>query len=119
MRPLLTAALIAAIPPVAVLLAANPTPNASYGAVAVQTTPTLIGAPLNAREGVAAFNLGAATIYCGFDASVTTATGFPVPASGSLSLALGYNSSTSKKPVYCVAAAAQTSPADTRWAEVL
>lgn len=102
--------------------AANPYPQGGYGKVAVLNTATAVPAAassINGREGIALYNLGAATIYCGTDSSVTTSTGFPVPSLGSVTMALSYNAAPAAGVVvYCIAAVSQVSPADTRWLEV-
>lgn len=50
----------------------------SYNAVTVTTSPTLILALKNHREGCLIVNNSAQTVYLGMDANVTTATGLPI-----------------------------------------
>jgi hypothetical protein len=64
--------------------------RASYGAATVTTAPTPLGAPLGNRENIVIYNADPnVTMYVGTDASVTTATGFPILPNSSLSLDFG------------------------------
>ncbi len=99
-------------------------PVDNYGNVAVGTTATVIPAfPSPSRHGIALFNNGTATIFCGWDSSVTATNGFPVLAQSAASFQQPYWPAGQVLPaamgtLYCIAAAAQTSPADTRWMEL-
>ncbi len=97
-------------------------PDATFGAVnvlasAATKVPT---APLSGRHGIAIYNGGPYTIYCGWTSAVATTTGFPVLTGGSLSVDVSYSASTSGKAfLWCIAATAdQSSPANTRYLEV-
>ncbi len=97
-------------------------PDATFGAVnvlasAATKVPTT---PLSGRHGIAIYNGGANTIYCGWTSAVATTTGFPVLAGGSLSVDVSYSASTSGKAfLWCIAAVGdQSSPANTRYLEV-
>jgi hypothetical protein len=90
------------------------TGSGSYAAVQVLTgsaTKVATASTAPSRKNITIQNLGPNDIYCGFDTSVTTATGMKVAANtGVLSIDLGPNVT-----VYCRAASAdQSSPADTR-----
>jgi hypothetical protein len=54
--------------------------TAFYGAVSVGTTATRIWAGKSIGRSALVFNNGAATLYVGTDANVTTSTGIPVAA---------------------------------------
>lgn len=95
------------------------TPEGHYGAVNVLQTATKVPTTCHNRNGWAAFNLGPNTIYCGFDNSVATTTGFPVltntPLSMDLVCAKGISANVD---IWCIAATAdQSSPANTRYIE--
>jgi hypothetical protein len=53
-----------------------------YGAVSVASTATLIVASNPLRKGCLIVNNGAATIYLGMDANVTTVNGLPIASNG-------------------------------------
>lgn len=91
----------------------------TFGAVQViNLNSTKVFTGLLGRNAFAVFNNGPNTIWCGFRSSVTTSTGFPVPAATSLSVDLTYSGSGSVD-LYCIASTAdQSSPADTRWIQV-
>ena len=91
-----------------------------YGAVAVLNTATPIpSTPLSSRNALGIVNLGAATIYCGWDQGVTTTNGYPVaPNGGHLGVDVTYDSSGAKPKLYCIAAVSQVAPLTTRWMEV-
>ena len=60
-------------------------PNPTYGAVSVSTNPTVILASNPQRRGcLIVNNETSATIYLGFDTSLTTANGLPLAAGASL-----------------------------------
>ena len=96
-------------------------PNAQGGKVTLAAaTATLIPTTsLNGRTDLAIYNLGTATVYCGYTSSVATTTGFPIPPNGSLSLGVSYRTSQAAVVVYCIATDAQTAPNDLRWIEIL
>lgn len=98
----------------------DPLPKATNGAIQVATaSPTqMFPAPrfMPGRNAFSLYNNGPNTIWCGWTSAVTTATGFPVTAGGSLSVDLVTNGSDS---LYCIASTAlQVTPADTRWIQV-
>lgn len=107
----------------------DPQPAASYGAVNVLTgsatkVPTTT---MSNRNAIGITNLGPNTIYCGWNTTVTTATGFPVIANASLSVDIVAVTQNAKPgtvgavapQLYCIAASAdQTSPSNTRYIEV-
>lgn len=67
------------------MIAANDiTPR--VGQVPVGTSPTCIGARNTRRDRIAIVNNGPATVYIGFDTSVTTGNGFGLPPSVGIAL---------------------------------
>jgi hypothetical protein len=78
---------------------------ANYYAVSVGTTAILL-APAEAGS-CSVYNNGTATIYVGFDATVTTATGTPIVAGGSA----GFSSNTYLPAIYGISG---TASQDTR-----
>ena len=102
------------------------TPKASSGAVNVLLSPSVDGgsaAPtkvftgLSGRNAFAVYNNGPNTLWCGWVSNVTTATGFPVVAGGTLSVDVVWE--IGGQDFYCTAATAdQASPANTRWIQV-
>ncbi len=98
------------------------TPKAAYGKVqlaALTPTPVPTTSLSGGRSGIYLQNLGIAPIYVGFDTSLTDANGVQVPAGGSLFLELAYNIEDPPSKVYAYSVAGQTSPADTRYMEIL
>lgn len=96
-------------------------PAGTYGAIQV-TSPAAKCFPtsgLNSRAGVLVTNLGPNTIYCGFDSSVTTATGTPVFTNEKFSIGISYRQGTTAGQVQicCITSVTQVSPADTRYME--
>lgn len=91
-----------------------------YGAVVVLNAATLVPAtPLASRNALGIVNLGAATIYCGWDQGVTTTNGYPVAANGGyLGVDITYDTSGARPKLYCIAAVSQVAPLSTRWMEV-
>ena len=126
MRPILLVGCLVAVAAQGAVPGA-PDPVGTFGAVQVLTTATPVPAsPLGTRNAFQVQNLGAADIYCGWGAGVTVLTGTRVPASGGIlaidvtykaSGTLGTTAANTPK-LYCIAAAAQTSPLDTRYMEV-
>lgn len=96
-------------------------PAAAYGKLALAaTTATAIPSTksINARHGILVVNLDTARVWCGWDSSVTDATGFPVePGGGMRSWEIGYNSP-AQVSLWCYSVAGMTSPNDLRWQEV-
>jgi len=91
-----------------------------YGAVVILNTATPIPAtPLPSRNALGIVNLGAATIYCGWDQGVTATNGYPVaPNGGTLGVDITYDYSGARPKLYCIAAVSQVAPLSTRWMEV-
>jgi hypothetical protein len=91
-----------------------------YGAVDVGTSATPVpSAPLLTRNAMGLVNLGTATIYCGWDSGVTTATGYPVsPNGGTFGVDITYDSVQARPKLYCITTVLQTSPLNTRWMEI-
>lgn len=98
-------------------------PAGTYGAVQVTAAPAsprcFPTAGLNSRGGVLVANLGPNTIYCGFNSSVTTATGMPIATNEKLAIGISYRKGTSAGQVQicCISTVLQVSPADTRYME--
>lgn len=69
----------------------NPHNSGSTSEVTVAATATLVKAiDIEPRIATALYNLSSVVVYYGFDSSITTSTGFPLPAStGQVSLS-GY-----------------------------
>lgn len=97
-------------------------PKAAFGSVDVlaSAATAIPTAPLDGRYGIAIQNLGPNPIYCGWDSSVTTATGWQVAANGGvMSVDVSYNGSSGAKKLWCIAVTAdQSGTADTRYWEV-
>ena len=96
-------------------------PGASYGAVTlgVAIATKIPTAPMTSRDSVTVWNLDAARIWCGFDSSVTAATGVPVePNGGSVSFPVSVNAARTGIFLWCFSAAGQTAPLNTRYAEL-
>lgn len=91
----------------------------TFGAVQVLTaSATKVFTGMPGRNAFSLYNNGPNTLWCGNRSSVTTSTGFPVPAGASLSIDLAYHDS-GDSDFYCIASTAdQASPADTRWLQV-
>lgn len=122
---MLTAALALAISSIGTLgtqradASPSDTPAGTYGKIqlAAGVATKVPSKALSWRTGIAVVNLDSARIWCGWDANVTTATGFPVePNGGSRAWAIGWSGVTQE--LWCISAAGQTSPNDTRYQEV-
>lgn len=102
----------------------DPEPKGANGAVAVDTTATPVPALasiMKRRNSIAIFNNGPNPIFCGWSSAVTTGTGFPIAAGGSLSVDVRYatgTNGTSAPALYCITTVLQVAPADTRYFEV-
>lgn len=98
-------------------------PAGTYGAVQVPASPVSpICFPttgLNSRAGVLVTNLGPNPIYCGFNSSVTTATGTPVFTNEKFGVGVSYRYGTTagRVQICCITTVTQVSPADTRYME--
>lgn len=89
-----------------------------YGKVEILTTATLVFTNTSGRNAFAIVNNGPNTIWCGFDTSVLTTTGFPIFAAGALSIDMT-SANVTESSLYCIAtSAAQVAPANTRWIQV-
>lgn len=94
-------------------------PGLAYGPVNVGVTATAIpAAPMGSRNALALVNLGPNTIYCGGDAAVTAATGFPIATGGVLGIDVGYDGQKVRPAIHCITSVLQVSPLNTRWMEV-
>lgn len=95
------------------------TPKAQNGAVAVTTAAAVkVFTGMTGRNVFSIFNNGPNTIWCGFRSNVSNTTGYPVPASASLSIDLVFNAA-GDADFYCRADTAdQVNPLDTRWIQV-
>lgn len=105
-------------------------PGAQYGAVqlAANVAKTIPTGPMSPRQAIAVQNLGPTDIYCAWNASVTTATGWKVAANGgTFSVDTDFNSNigstgnpatSGRNRMYCITTVLQVSPADTRWMEI-
>jgi hypothetical protein len=86
----------------------------TYGAVAVDVTATKVPTAASGKRGaMLVFNNGPATIYCGWDSSVTTSTGMPIGPGASMPVDIGPG-----PQLYCITTVLQVSPANTRYIEV-
>jgi hypothetical protein len=86
--------------------------GASFGGVTVTTAATIIGGTLPGRTSMTIWNNGAIVIYIGLGPSagtVTSTTGFPIPAGGNVQMDLG--------PGVLVYAITASGSSDTRWIE--
>lgn len=107
------------------VMQANAAPSSfshgAYGAVTlVAATATAIPTTsLSSRSAVAVQNLHATVpIYCGWDSSVTSLTGWEVTfGGGSASFAMG-SSPTSTATLYCISASTQTTTTNVRYQEM-
>lgn len=86
--------------------------QSTYGVVSVGSSATLVHATQSARRNIWFFNNGSATMYCGFDSSVTTSNGMPfLTMTGGTSEGDGV---AFQSQLYCIVATGTT---DVRWWE--